>query len=782
LVICFVSFAFGCAQGTDLSKAKEYAQQSSEYFARATAAYKELIKSGKDPDKFNFELGSLYYTHGKFSDAVDCLNKTNLQEAKKLLAISYYHLGNFTDALSVFNKQNCPDDECRYYLALTCEKLNLFELALKEYALIKTEPGFMKLAAEHSNQIEKQAGSGQAALIDLETERLRNLSVSQENYPEAGAVILLADESIEVSKEGAQVSYMHYVIKILNERGKEEFAETQIGYDSTYEKVILESARTIRPDGVVVEVGSRHIRDVSRYMNFPLYSNARAYIISFPEVVEGAILEYKVKITNNYLINGKDFVLNYPVQATNPVLSARLNLQFPKSTTVHLKILNEKYNFFGATLKPEIQEKGEFLHYSWSFLNIPQIIPEPNMPAGVQINPTILLSTFDDWQEIYTWWRSLSKDKIKADADIKAKVKDLIVDASSREAKAASISNYCAKYIRYVAVEYGQAGYEPHSAADIFKNKYGDCKDQAILLVTMLREAGITAWPVLIPTREDYNLSEDFPSTMFNHCIAALSLDGKIIFMDPTAETCSFQDLPPDDQGRRVLVFQDDGYKIKETPLFEARHNLVKQVLKLKINDDGTISAHKDNYSSGAYDQMQRFWLTYTQPELIAQMLKEKIQEVSIGARLLKYNIENLDDLNKPVALSYDFIGPEYTSVAGNLRIMPQLASVDTSLVAKDSRLYDTDFVILDIRENIFEIELPPGFKVKYLPESINKDSSWVKFEASYECSGKNIFFKQRSETKKNIIPDSEYNDFKKFIEEVALAAKKNIVLEKAEQ
>jgi len=781
LVLCLLGLAAGCAQSADSNKAREYSRQSSEYLERAVAEYKSLIKAGLDLDRLNFELGSLYYAHGKFSDAVDYLNRTSLKGAKRFLAIAYYHLGNFTDALSVFNQQDLSDDESRYYLALTCEKLNLFEQALKTYALIKTDPGFMKLAAEHSNQIEKQAGSGQAKLIDPEIGRLRALSASEENYPEAGAVILLADESVEVSKEGIQVSYLHYVVKILNERGKEEFAETEIGYDSTYEKIILQEARTIRPDGTVVEVGSRHIRDVSRYTNFPLYSNARAYIISFPEVVQGAILEYKVKIVNNYLINKKDFVLNYPVQATNPVVSAKLNLQFPKSTAVHLKILNEKYNSFGAELKPRIQDKGEFLDYSWSFSDIPQIIPEPAMPPGVRINPTILLSTFNDWEEIFTWWKGLSKDKIKADPDIKTKVKELAADVASPEARAAAIYNYCAKDIRYVAVEYGQAGYEPHAAADIFKNKYGDCKDQAVLLVTMLKEAGLTAWLVLIPTRGDYNLSEDFPSVMFNHCIGALSLDGKVIFMDPTAETCSFKDLPPDDQGRSVLVFQADRYKIMETPLFAAQHNLVKQVLKLKINDDVTISAHKDNYSYGAYDQMQRFWLTYTQPELIAQMLKERIQEISIGARLLKYNIENLDDLNKPVVLSYDFIGPEYATVAGDLRILPQLASVDTSLVAKYERLYDIDFSILDSKETDIEIELPAGFKVRYLPESIREESPWIKFEATYEYLKGKIIFKQRNETKKNMVPDSEYNDFKKFTEKVALATKQNIVLEKAE-
>ncbi|MCX5709442.1 MAG: DUF3857 domain-containing protein [Candidatus Omnitrophica bacterium] len=778
-VFLFLIAAVGCAQSVDSGKAKEYTRQSAEYFERARTEYENLIKGQKDLDRLNFELGSLYYNHGKFAEALETLNKTGLKEAKKLRAISYYHLGNFTDALMAFNNLECGDDECRYYRALTSEKLNLFDQALKSYAQVRSDPEFIKLAGERINQIEKQAGSGPTKEIDVKVARLLSSAPAQEDFPEAGAVILSADEGIEVSKEGIQISYMHYLIKILNERGKDEFAETQVGYDSTYEKVELESARTISPDGKVTQVGGRHIRDVSRYTDFPLYSNARAFIISFPEVAEGAIIEYKVKVTNNQLINKKDFVVNYPLQTTEPVISAKFSVRFPKNTPPHLKIINEDYNTFGAELKPKIQDDAEFRVYTWVFKNIPQITPESSMPPGVLVNPTVLMSTFNDWQEVYRWWQDLSRDKIKADSAISAKVKELTAGAADEKAKAAAIYNYCAKNIRYVAVEYGDAGYEPHAASDIFKNKYGDCKDQAVLLVTMLREAGLFAWPVLIPTKEDYNLSEDFPTVQFNHCIAAVSLDSRIVFMDPTASTCSFDDLPADDQERTVLVFQDEGYKMMETPLYPPRHNLIRQVLELKMNDDGTISAHKDIYSSGMYDQAQRYWLTYTQPELIAQTIKEKVQEFSIGGRLIKYNIENLDDLNKPVVLSYDFIGPEYATIAGNLNILPQLASVDTSLVATDKRIYDIDLNILESKDTDLYIDLPPGLKVKYLPPSFSEESPWIKFSLDYGYHGNRIEFKQRSETKKHTILKSEYAEFKRFFERIAKGAKQRIVLEK---
>jgi transglutaminase-like putative cysteine protease len=457
----------------------------------------------------------------------------------------------------------------------------------------------------------------------------------------------------------------------------------------------------------VVEVGSRHIRDVSKYLNFPLYSNARVYIISFPEITEGSSIEYKVKIQRNQLVNKKDFVTGYPLQAQEPIIAANFSIVIPKEKTLYVKTLNEKYNDFGADLKPKIQPQDNRLIYSWQFKNIPQIIPESNMPPDAQINPTILVSTFSSWQEVYNWWWQLAQDKIQADAAIKTKVRELTGNQDSEEKKIRAISNFCAQKIRYVAVEYGQAGYEPHFAGDIFKNKYGDCKDQAILLVTMLKEAGFRAFPVLIPTRESYNLNEDFPAIFFNHCIAAVSLKDKIVFLDPTAETCSFGDLPEADQGRQVLLVQEGGYKIQNTPLYPAEHNFKKQYAKIKINSDETIAVEKSTLTYGVYDQAQRYWMLYTPPELVKEALKEKIQVVSIGATLDNYEIKNLGDLNTPMILNYTFRGTEYLTEAGKTRIRPQLASLDTTLVAKDKRKYPIDFSILDTEETVSESRSP---------------------------------------------------------------------------
>lgn len=776
LALCILSLVSGCEK-PNTQKAQKFAQKSFSYYDRAVAQYKGLINSGKGSDKIYFELGYLYYQHGEFEKAAEEFCKSNIADAKKFLPIAYYRADKFSDALDIFEKNNINNNEYLYYYGLTCEKLNLYDKALEAYRKIRSSE-FASLASGRIHAINKETLPSHIRDIDPDIDKIINSSPTQENYPQAGALVLSCDEKIVTEATNSQTYYLHFVVKILNQRGKESFSETKIGYDSTYEKIELDYARTIKPDGKVVEVGSRHIRDVSKYLNFPLYSNARVFIISFPEITEGSVIEYKLKIHSNKLINEKDFALSYPLQTTEPVIKSTFRLELPRDRAMNIRVLNEKYNNFNAALSPKIEKGRGVTVYSWEFKDIPQIIPEPNMPPEVEINPTLLVSTFNSWDEIHKWWWGLAKDKIKSDEAIKNKVNELMRPQKTAEDKVRAIYNFCAQNIRYVAVEYGQAGYEPHKAEDIFKNKYGDCKDQAILLVTMLKEAGFISWPVLIPTKEYYNLNKEYPSMLFNHCIAAVELEGKIIFLDPTAETCSFGDLPTGDQNRQVLLCKDKEYQVLLTPMYFAEHNKLENYLSIDVNSDESIIAKKRILTFGAYDQAQRRWLLYTTPELIEEALKEKIQEVSIGARLDKYDINNLNDLNKPIELSYSFSGPEYFTVSGILRSIPPLSSLDTSIVAKDKRKYPIDFYNLDSRIKILEIAIPPNFVIKYIPEDLKEENAWFNLNIEYKHKNNEITFSEKMLFKSTVVTQEDYPEFKNVFQRLAKKIKQSIVLE----
>lgn len=775
-LICVV--LSGCSPGSSIDKARRSAEASAVEYEKAVSVYKSIIAASPSDNAVRAELGMLYYLRGDNENAIEFLRPALTFQTAKALTIAYFRTGDYTAALESAKAVRGKDDELRYYHGLICEKLNLFDQALKEYSAVENKD-FRAKARSRAATIEKERALTGINDLDPETAGVIAAAPSADKYPQAGALILLSDESVEVSPDNKAVYRLHYIVKILNERGKEYFSEAPVEYDSTDEKIKLEYARTIKPDGTVVDIGSKHVRDVSKYLNFPLYSNARVLIISFPEITEGAVIEYEVTLHKTELINKKDFVVALPLQTREPVVAGRFVLRAPSALSVNIKAVNQRYNDFGAVTAPKVSDISGVKTYSWEFANIPQIIPESAMPPVHDINPTVLISSFESWDSVYKWWIGLARDKISADGPIRDQVAALTAGKQSAAEKAGAIYNFCAQKIRYVAVEYGQAGYEPHKAGDIFGNKYGDCKDQAVLLVTMLREAGLNAWPVLIPTRDSFDMREDFPAVLFNHAIACVELDGRLIFMDPTADTCSFGDLPSGDQDRNVLIVKDDGFLTARTPLFPPGHNKVVQELDMTVLDDESVTGERSIYTYGAYDQAQRGWLLYTVPDAVKEKITAKIQDISVGGLLTDYSASNAQDLNRPVVLRYSFAGQDFMVSAGQLRILPALASVDMNAVSKAARLYPVEHFILDLKETINRIKIPPVFRVKYLPPRISERSKWMDFDAVYEFKGDSVVFTQAARIKQRNVPAEEYQDYKKFVEKIGKQLKQRVVLER---
>lgn len=786
-IFLFITFSHftGCSSSDfDVKKADRLAAASHSSYLEAARLYEKVLAvlpQGDFKNNVRFKLGELFFRGGDYTAAAEVLKLIDSKQAQRLLAISYFKDADFTSALEAFNKnRGLRDQEFLYYYARTLEKSNLYDQALKIYAAIDISSAFGRESQKRIAMINLVNYGVLFAGVDAEVVKLIKASPGIDEYPDAAGLYLLIDENMTLTEDNHLESVSHTCVKILNERGKEKFAEVSLQYDSTYEKLEVEYARIIKPDGVVVSVGDKNIRDVSLYLNFPLYSNARARIISMPEVAEGCVIEYKIKISRNKLPNDKDFDAAYWLAMDDPILLEKFQLKIPVSRELRYKIINEAYNASGFDMRPKEEIRGSYKVYSLKLENVPQIVPEPAMPSFARSTPYVLFSTFQDWQDVYTWWQSLYQDKIIVDSNIQAKVEELTKGRKSVEAKIRPIYNFCVSQIRYVAVEYGDAGYEPHKASEVFENKYGDCKDKAILLVAMLRAAGIEAFPVLISTFDSLDLQSDIANIMFNHAIAAVSLDGKLTFLDATGSTVSFGDLPYGDQGRTVLVFLKNGYALMDTPLFAPAHNNLLTKMEIKVAPDESVAVSRQIFASGGYEQAQRYWLKFTIPSLIEEDLKQKARSIAHNAEVDKYEIKYVDDLDQSILFQYNFSAKEFFTRAGRARIMDQFAGIHTDVVVKDKRLYPLEFSGLEQEEDVIVIELPKHLKVKYLPQTIEEDNKWFYCLSRYELSaGNRIQFNWAFRIKLRNVSLNDYPMYKKALEGIAVKLDQKALLEK---
>ena len=166
-------------------------------------------------------------------------------------------------------------------------------------------------------------------------------------------------------------------------------------------------------------------------------------------------------------------------------------------------------------------------------------------------------------------------------------------------------------------------------------------------------------------------------------------------------------------------------------------------------------------------------------PTLVQEELQQKARSFADNAVLKTYEIKNVDDLDRPVSLKYSFTAPQYFIKAGPIRIMDQLASIDTTPFFKVTRRYPIEFSGLDLQEDRIEIELPTRFAVKYLPPPVEVQTPWFYFVSRYELVSEH-FIRHHfvHEIKKDRVEVNEYEAYKKSVEEIASKVNQHVVLE----
>jgi hypothetical protein len=123
----------------------------------------------------------------------------------------------------------------------------------------------------------------------------------------------------------------------------------------------------------------------------------------------------------------------------------------------------------------------------------------------------------------------------------------LIAGAPDFYAKLSRITEYIQKNVRYFIVERGIGGLQANHAADIYRNRYGDCKDKTTLLISMLQVAGIHAFYMPVDDRRDI-VDPDAPSLDGNHMITAIEIPADV--QDPRLKA-----IVKANDGKRYLIF-----------------------------------------------------------------------------------------------------------------------------------------------------------------------------------------------------------------------------------
>lgn len=348
-----------------------------------------------------------------------------------------------------------------------------------------------------------------------------------------GVHYLLVDYQANVPAKGQPSYYTRYVDLITNQSGLDSESQINIDFDPSYQKVMLHYVSVIR-DGATIDklTGARlKLLDQEDELDSQIYNGEKTINILLEDIRVGDALDYSFTVIgDNPVFNGV-YSDSYRLQWGVPVAKVRLRVLWHKSTPLHSKIMNSP-----LTLSQRKLNGGT--EYWLETNDMPVHLTEDDAPDWVNEFAKIYLTESGSWQSIVDWGVTLFDNAIESDSiSVTTLASTLSNGAKNDNDKIKRALQYVQSEVRYVGIELGVNSHQAVKASRTLERRYGDCKDKTVLLISLLKEMGVDAYPALINTRLRHKLSDRLPSmSAFDHVIAAVNYNGKQVWLDPTRE------------------------------------------------------------------------------------------------------------------------------------------------------------------------------------------------------------------------------------------------------
>jgi hypothetical protein len=527
-----------------------------------------------------------------------------------------------------------------------------------------------------------------------------------------------------------------------------------------------------------------------------LITDVRAKVVHIPAADPGNLIGYE------YEQEDHPFVLQdiWYFQGAYPARESHYTVQLPGGWEYKTYWLNHSE----VTAKQIGNNQ-----WQWVVSEVPGIKDEADMPPRRGIEGQMIMSfvppggalgkTFVSWRDMGLWYTELTRGRRDATPEIKLKVTALTATANTPLDKMRALARFVQRDIRYVAIELGIGGYQPHPAVDVFTHRYGDCKDKATLMGAMLKEIGIESYYVVINS-ERGAVTLEMPAHMggFDHAILAIQLPagledpslvavmqhpklGRLLFFDPTDEFTALGHLSGPLQANYGLLVTPEGGELVELPQLATSLNGVIRTAKLTLSPTGTLTGEIKEVRMGDRASAQRYALKAITKETDKIKSIETLLAHSLSSyRLTKLSFSNLEQTELPFVFNYSLIADSYAKRAGNLLLVrPRVLGVKSSdlLETKEPRQYPVVFDGPSRDMDVFEITMPAGYEIDDLPQPVSADFGFASYHSKAEVSGNVLSYARTFEVKEPSVPMAKMEDLKKLYRIIANDERNTAVL-----
>ena len=619
---------------------------------------------------------------------------------------------------------------------------------------------------------------------------------SPEHEAKTAAVVLYSETALTVRPNGKILRVARNVVKILRPEG------------TGYGVIRADSNAQVRTTGMhgwnvpaagqPVDVDDREAIEsaVIGVQQGDLVDDVRSKLLRIPAVVPGNIVAFEVTQELQPFLLADDWVF----QNVLPIRESHYSLELPSGWSYQAHWINH------AEAAPTLSGARSV----WTLTDLKAIRPERQMPPWQAISGRLAISLvppsgqgqgFQSWADIGAWYLSLTQGQRAASPEIKAQVVALTAAQPTLLGKIEALANFVQSDVRYVAIELGIGGWQPHAAAEVFRHRYGDCKDKATLLATMLKEIGVESSYVLVNSERGAISDSTPPNLGFNHVILAIQLPagiedprllalssqpklGRILFFDPTDRYTPVGRLAGPRQAGIGLLVTADGSALVHLPMLPTTASSLQRTAHLTLDGTGTLRGEVKETSAGDMAAFARGAVDATTLE--SDHIKP-IEAVLAGSfptfTLTNAAIRNLHEHDQPLEWQYTIEVPRFAEASGDILTLRArvLGTKSTGLLeTKEPRENDIEFEGPRRDTDQFEVTLPQGYVVDDIPPPLDVDYPYASYHSKIEVTGRTLKYTRSFEIKQVTVPVAQAEQLKEFFRTILNEEQGVVVLRRA--
>ncbi|WP_207902810.1 DUF3857 domain-containing protein [Mariniflexile fucanivorans] len=580
------------------------------------------------------------------------------------------------------------------------------------------------------------------------------------NEVSAGTHVLLFDMQVNIPK---QVVFNRLTTKVTDNVGIQNASTININYDPTYQKLMFHKINIIRNDEVINKLDLANIQEMRRELNAEnhLYDGSLSAVMNISDVRTDDIIDYSYSIIGFNPIHKNIFSSHFYLN----------DMESYGKINVTLLSQNElKYKSFNTSVKPTISKVNNLNKYNWVTTNTKKLDYEENTPAWKLIYESVFVSEFNSWNDVVNWGLDVYKINEPINAELQAKINEINNSNETNGEKIKATLNFVQNEIRYLGLESGIGSYKPFSPNQVFKQRFGDCKDKSLLMTTMLNKMDIEAYPMFVNTLLKQSIKQLLPSPkLFDHCVVKV-INDKAFWYDPTITNQggehdsthfpdyayglvlkkgndSFDEIKPYSENK-IEIFEE--YTIKElgkgaslkvvTTYYEGEADNMRYYFK--NNSINSIEKEYEKFYSNYY-----YNVSSSQSPRYADNINRNIFKV--------YEEYALDSIWHPMPEKGNFISVTFT---------PSSMLNSLYIPSKDKRDSELDIIYPMIREHQIKINLPMDWNIEDDKLFVTSPGFYYEWKVNYNRKQKTLDLYYYLKTQKDHITKNEY---KQYIQDV---------------